>query len=225
MCYSVVQVPLWCLPWVWQKIILTGEEPEKLLYYIWLDCRINIRTLKYGKTKTTLPYCKHRVLGIPDLFKLSVAKLMYSFDIGELPKHFDNYFSDIASLRKYQTKLALCAKILLTHNGNVSLSAYSMSVQKFGLIFLKIWNLPRFNHLENNRKTSLYLFNITGDFRFICLSLFYNVVFSAPYPLFPSVFLPLRLLTKPLVNKWAFPLRFVLLFFAYFIWIWFVAFW
>jgi len=29
--------------------------------------------------------------------------LAYSFDNGELPKHFDNYFFVIASVHKYQT--------------------------------------------------------------------------------------------------------------------------
>jgi len=31
---------------------------------------------------------------------------MYSLDNGDLPNHFDNYFSEIASVHKYQTRLA-----------------------------------------------------------------------------------------------------------------------
>ena len=37
-----------------------------------------VRTLEYNKTKTTVLYSKHKILEIPDLFQLSVAKFMYS---------------------------------------------------------------------------------------------------------------------------------------------------
>jgi len=37
-----------------------------------------VRTIKYDKTKTTIFCSKHSFLNIPDLFKLSVAELMYS---------------------------------------------------------------------------------------------------------------------------------------------------
>jgi len=35
---------------------------------------------------------------------------MYSFDNGELPNYLDNYFSDIASVHKFQTRLAYLQK-------------------------------------------------------------------------------------------------------------------
>jgi len=38
-----------------------------------------VRTLEQYKTKTTVLYSKHKILEIPNLFKLSVAKFMYSF--------------------------------------------------------------------------------------------------------------------------------------------------
>jgi len=38
-----------------------------------------VRTLEYDKTKTAVLYSKHKVLEIPDLIKLSVAKFMYWF--------------------------------------------------------------------------------------------------------------------------------------------------
>jgi len=38
-----------------------------------------VRTLEYNKTKTTVLYSKHKILEIPDLFQLSVAKFMYPF--------------------------------------------------------------------------------------------------------------------------------------------------
>jgi len=64
-----------------------------------------VRTLEYNKTKTTVLYSKHEILEIPELFQLSVAKFMYSFYNGGLPNHFDNFFAEIASVHKYQTKL------------------------------------------------------------------------------------------------------------------------
>jgi len=68
------------------------------------------RTLEYNKTKTTVLYSKHKILEIPGLFKLSVAKFMYSFYNGGLPNHFDNYFAEIASVHKNQTRLASLQK-------------------------------------------------------------------------------------------------------------------
>ena len=65
-----------------------------------------VRTFEYNKTKTTVLYSKHKILEIPDLFQLSVAKFMYLFYNVGLPNHFDNYFAEIASIHKYQTRLA-----------------------------------------------------------------------------------------------------------------------
>ena len=62
----------------------------------------------------------HKILEIPDLFQLSVAKFMYSFYNGGLPNHFDNYYAEIASVHKYR----FFAKILFTQNENVSGSAF-----------------------------------------------------------------------------------------------------
>jgi len=101
-----------------------------------------VRTLEYNKTKTTILYSKHKILEIPDLFQLSVAKFMYSFCNGGLPNHFefDNYFAEIASVLKYQTRLASLQKyyLIFTQNENVSGSAFSKVY-----IGLKIWsNIP-----------------------------------------------------------------------------------
>jgi len=80
-----------------------------------------VRTFKYDKNKTTIlySYCKHKVLNIPVLFKLSVARFMHSLDNSELPTHFDNCFSDISWVHIYQTGFFL-AKISFTQNENVS---------------------------------------------------------------------------------------------------------
>jgi len=67
-------------------------------------------TLQYNKSKATVLYSKHKILEITDLFQLSVAKFIYSFYNGSLPNHFDNYFSEIASVHKYQTRLASLQK-------------------------------------------------------------------------------------------------------------------
>jgi len=71
-----------------------------------------VRTLEYNKTQTTVLYSKHKFLEIPDLFQLSVAKFMYSFYNGGLPNHFDNYFAEIVSVHKYQTRLASLKKFI-----------------------------------------------------------------------------------------------------------------
>jgi len=72
---------------------------------------------------------------------LSVAKFMYSFYNGGLPNHFDNYYAEIASVHKYQTRLASLQKYYLprmkTSLGRLSLK-YPVLVPKFRLTFLKI---------------------------------------------------------------------------------------
>jgi len=60
-----------------------------------------VRTLEYGKTKTTVHYSKHKSFEIPNLFKLSVAKFMYSFCGGGFHTHIDDYIAEIASAQKY----------------------------------------------------------------------------------------------------------------------------
>ena len=94
--------------------ILNGGRANKttLLPLIRLQNK-SVRTLEYNKTKTTVLYSKHKILEIPDLFQLSVAKFMYSFYDGGLPNHFDNYFAEIASVHKYQTRLASLQKYYL----------------------------------------------------------------------------------------------------------------
>jgi len=79
---------------------------------------------------------------------LSVAKFTYSFYNGGSPNHFDNYFSEIASVHKYQTRLD-------------SLKKYYLPRMKasLGQLFLKyigptIWsNIP-----ENLKSSSPYSF-------------------------------------------------------------------
>ena len=84
-----------------------------------------MRTLEYNKTKTTVLYSKHKILEIPYIFKLFVAKFMYSFYNGGLLNHSDNHFAEIASVHKYQTRLASLQKYYLprmkTSMGQLSL--------------------------------------------------------------------------------------------------------
>jgi len=65
-----------------------------------------VRTREYDKTKTAVLCYRNTILNIADLFNLSAAKFMYSFYNGGLPNHFDNYFTEIASVHKYQTRFA-----------------------------------------------------------------------------------------------------------------------
>ena len=82
-------------------------------------------TLEYNKTKTTVLYSKHKMLEIPDLFQLSVAKFIHCFYNGGLANHFDNYFAEIASPHKYQKRRAFLQKYCFTQNENISGSAFS----------------------------------------------------------------------------------------------------
>jgi len=80
------------------------------------------------------------VLNTQDLFKLSVAKFMYSSDrFGELPKYWDNYFSYFTSVHKYQKTLMLLQKMLFTQDENVFRPAFLKYIGP------KIW----FEILEN----------------------------------------------------------------------------
>jgi len=130
-----------------------------------------VRTLECNKTKTTVLYSKHKILEIPDLFQLSVAKFMYSFYNGGLPNHFDNYFAEIASVNKYQTRLASLQKYYLRR---IKASLVQLSLKYIGP---KIWS----NILEKLKssspysfgkkcKKSCYLARLPVDLRFICLS-------------------------------------------------------
>jgi len=103
---------------------------------------------KYNKTKTTALYSKHKVLETPDLFQLSVAKFMYSFYNGGLRHHFDNYFAEIASVQKYQTRLASLQKYYFPRM-NTSLGQLSLKY-----IGPKIWS----NISEKLKSSSPYSF-------------------------------------------------------------------
>ena len=58
-------------------------------------------------------------------------------------------------------------------------SLSQVPVSTTSLRFLKNWNLFRLGCLENITKTSVYFAKISVEFRFICLSLFCSIVFSA----------------------------------------------
>ena len=93
-----------------------------------------VRTLEYKKTKTTVLCSKHKILEVPDLFQLSVAKFMYSFYNGGLP---DSYVAEIASVHKYQTRLASLQKYYLPR---MKTSLGQLSLKYIGP---KIWsNIP-----------------------------------------------------------------------------------
>ena len=108
-----------------------------------------VRTLEYNKTKTTVLYSTHKILVIPDLLQLSVAKFMHSFYNGGLPNHFDNYFAEIASVHNYQTRLASLQKYYLPR---MKTTLGQLSLKYIGP---KIWsNIP-----ENLKSSSPYSFD------------------------------------------------------------------
>jgi len=73
---------------------------------------------------------------------------MYSFYNGGLPNHLDNYFAEIASVHKYQTRLASLQKYYLSR---MKTSLGQLSLKYIGL---KIWsNIP-----EKLKSSSLYSF-------------------------------------------------------------------
>jgi len=118
--------------------------------------------------------------------------------------------------------LFLCRNIIYPEWKRLWVSSLSsILVPKFGLTFLKNWNLFCHICLENNVKTSCCLIKIRVDFRFICLSLFRKIVLMS---LFSLMFSPLQLLTPPTVDSMLFSHCFYCCLFAYFIWHWFVAF-
>jgi len=115
-------------------------------------------------------FSKHKILEIPDLFELSVAKFMFSFYNGGLPNLLDNYFAEIASVHNSQTGLASLQKHYLprmkTSLGQLSLSTL---VRNFGLNIPEILKSSPYS-FENNIKTSGYIARIPVDFRFTHLS-------------------------------------------------------
>jgi len=73
---------------------------------------------------------------------------MYFFYDGGLPNHFDNYFAEIASVHKYQTRLASLQKYYLPR---MKTSLGQLSLKYIGL---KIWpNIP-----EKLKSSSPYSF-------------------------------------------------------------------
>jgi len=108
----------------------------------------DVRRLVYYKTKTTVLYSKHKIMELPDLFQLSVAKFMYSVYNGGLLHHFDNYFAEIASVHKYQTRLASLQKYYLPR---LKTSLGQLSLKYIGP---KIWS----NFPEKLKSSSPYSF-------------------------------------------------------------------
>jgi len=166
---------------------LTGERVNKTTLFPLISLQTEaVRTLEYNKTKTTVLYSKRKILEILNLFQLSVAKFMYSFYNGGLPNHFDNYFAEIASVHKYQTRLASLQKYYLpkmkTPLGQLSLKYIgpkiwsniteklkSSSPYSFGKKYKSPAILPDFLLIF-----VLYACHILFDLRFIFLS--YSVI-------------------------------------------------
>jgi len=143
-----------------------------------------VRTLEYNKTETTVLYSKHKILEIPDIFQSSVAKFMYSFYNGGLPSNFDKYFAEIASVHKYQTRLASLQNYYLPR---IKTSLGQLSLKYIGP---KIWsNIP-----ENLKSSSPYSFGkkckkVLLSCQTSCSSSFYMLVTFCNIALMPLFFL------------------------------------
>jgi len=146
-----------------------------------------VRTHEYTKTKTDVLYSKHKLWEILDLFKLSVAKFMYSFCSGGLPNHIDNYFAEIASVHKYQTRFVSLQKCCLPRK-KTSLCQLSLTY-----IVPKISSdIP-----ENLKSSSPYSFgkqykNFLLSCKNSCWSSFYMLVtfcFIVLMPLLPPIYI------------------------------------
>jgi len=112
---------------------------------------------------------------LPDFYRLlsdfSQTSTVWGCNVG-LPNHFDNYFAEIASVHKYQTRLASLQKYYLPRM-NTSLGQISLKY-----IGPKIWsNIPEklkssspYSFGKKKYKRSCYLARLPVDLRFICLS-------------------------------------------------------
>ena len=123
----------------------------------------------------------HKILEIPDLFQLSVAKFMHSFCNGGLPNHFDNYFAEIASIHKYQTRLASLQKYYLPR---MKTSLGQLSLKYIGP---KIWSsIPE--KLKSSSPYSFgkkYLKKVLLSCQTSCWSSFYILVTFCNIALMP----------------------------------------
>jgi len=106
-----------------------------------------VRILEYDKIKTAVGYCvlstKYQTYLNGQFPNSCTSFIMVDYLITLI-----DYFTEIASVWKYQTRLAALPKYYLPSMKTL-LSAFSksISVPKFGLIFLKIWNLFHLMHL------------------------------------------------------------------------------
>ena len=124
-------------PYLTYSILNRGRANKTTLLPLIILQNKAVRKLEYSKTKTTTLYSKHKISEIADLFELSVAKFMFSFYKVGLPNQFDNYFAEIASVHKYQTRLASQQKY---HLPRIKTSLGQLSLKYIGL---KIWsNIP-----------------------------------------------------------------------------------
>jgi len=96
---------------------------------------------------------------------------MSSFYNGGLPNHFVNYVAEIASVHKYQTRVASLQKYYLPR---MKTSLGQLSPKYIGP---KIWsNIPEKlkssspYSFDKNLKKSCYLTRLPVDLRFLCLS-------------------------------------------------------
>ena len=155
---------------------------------------------------------------------------MYSFYNGGFANHFGNYFAEIASVHKYQTRLASLQKYYLprmkTTLGQLSLKYIGPKIWSN-----KNWNRLRLIHLAKNIKVLL-------SCQTSCWSSFYMLVtfclifvlyachilqYCADATIFPPIYL-YSYSPHPQHIGMLFPTVFCCCFSTYFTWRWFDAF-
>jgi len=166
---------------------------------------------------TTMLYSKHRVLHIPQLLIFYLPN-QCTLQNGEPPKHFDNYFSDIASVHTYQPRLALLQKCGIIYQEwklllkgywfqNVVWYSWSLKISLALLIWETIQKRPAI--------LSIFPLSFVSYACPLSVILFAVLLFS---------FIPF---TSPLAHhtpRTLPPLFFVVVLFIYLIWRWFDAF-
>ena len=131
-----------------------------------------------------------------------------------IPTHFDNYFAEIASVHKYQSRHASLQKYYLPRM-KTSLGQLTLKYMGPTLWYTHSWKFEIFFALLIWQTIEKHLARIPVDFRFLCLS--QSVILRWCHYLPP--YLPPQLLTQHPLNRHAFDRLFLLFFYAYNTWL------
>lgn len=85
---------------------LIGEVPKTVLFFLIILQKKSVKA--HSKSNTNFLCCNH--FESIDLFKLSVARCMFSVDSCQMKKRFDIYFCKILTVHNYHTRLVSLPK-------------------------------------------------------------------------------------------------------------------